>query len=88
MIYTHETELSLKQLRSHVEFLKQRFKKEDEYDGRLIIRSDIKENAYDTKRLCEYFNAEAQDLFDSRAAVLGYLQQGKIPSPCNNSKDY
>lgn len=91
VVYTHESGISLSKLSQDVEFLKYRYRKEDEHgipnEGRLIVRADMPVGAnglaFGTETICDILVSEANGLFDARSAILGHLQQGRIPSPCN-----
>jgi Phosphofructokinase len=89
VIYTHESGISLEKLQDDINHLKHRYIKEDEAgianEGRLVIRADAAGHkapeVYDTNTISGIMMNEAHGIFDSRTAILGHLQQGRIPSP-------
>ncbi|XP_059896934.1 ATP-dependent 6-phosphofructokinase, liver type isoform X2 [Gadus macrocephalus] len=77
--YIFEDPFTIKDLKTNVEHLKEKMKK-DVQRG-LILRNEKANQHYTTEFIHQLYSAEGQGVFDSRINVLGHLQQGGAPSP-------
>ncbi len=77
--YLPEDDLTLTDLAADVRSMTQRFR--DGHGLFLAIRAEGAHPYYTTDVLARIFEAEADDLYDVRQAVLGHVQQGGNPSP-------
>ncbi len=83
-VYLHEEGITLKDLQSDVERLKQGFQLGQRLG--LIIRTEDANATYSTSFVCRLFEEESKDadgekLFTARQAILGHMQQGGNPMP-------
>ncbi|RKP19438.1 6-phosphofructokinase type C, partial [Rozella allomycis CSF55] len=78
--YIHEEGITLNDISNDVDHLKKHFH-EDKRIGRIVLRNESVSDTYTTEVLSNIFQEEGTPLFDSKTAVLGHLQQGRIPSP-------
>lgn len=78
-VYTNEQGITLPELSADVASMKAAFS-----NGRrffLAIRNERASEQYTTDVLARIFEAESENLYDVRQAVLGHIQQGGAPSP-------
>ncbi|RLD08008.1 MAG: 6-phosphofructokinase [Chloroflexota bacterium] len=78
-VYLHEDKLNLKDIQADVDQLVVGFKRGKRLG--LIIRNELAHPVYTTDFMVRVFEAEGEDVFDVRQAILGHLQQGGSPSP-------
>ena len=78
-VYLHEEGVTLMDLQSDVEMLKQGFLKGKRLG--LIIRNEYANPVYTTPFTSAVYEEEGKDLFDVRQSILGHQQQGGNPSP-------
>ena len=53
----------------------------DKSEGRIILRTEDVSKTYTTEVISDIIKEEGNEMFDSRTAVLGHIQQGITPSP-------
>ncbi|KAG1066159.1 hypothetical protein G6F42_026713 [Rhizopus arrhizus] len=53
----------------------------DKSEGRIILRTEDVSKTYTTDVISNILKEEGDEMFDSRTAVLGHIQQGITPSP-------
>lgn len=82
-IYIPEEGISLSRLQSDVKHLMALYLDDDEdkSEGRIILRTEGVSKTYTTDVISNILKDEGHQLFDSRTAVLGHIQQGGTPSP-------
>lgn len=78
-VYLNEEGVSLHELQTDVEHLKEGFTRGKRLG--LLIRNEHANPIYTTGFMSALFEEEGGDLFDVRQAILGHLQQGGDPSP-------
>lgn len=80
--YTPEKEISLKSIQEDIELLKNTFAKDkgDERSGRIFIRNENASKVYTTKFISDILKESSNGKYESRTAIPGHVQQGKIPS--------
>ncbi|KAI8138761.1 6-phosphofructokinase [Fennellomyces sp. T-0311] len=82
-IYIPEEGISLSRLQSDVKHLMALYLDDDadKSEGRIILRTEGVSDAFTTDVISSILKHEGHELFDSRTAVLGHIQQGGTPSP-------
>ncbi|KAI9282843.1 6-phosphofructokinase [Umbelopsis sp. AD052] len=82
-IYIPEEGISLARLQADVQHLIALYNDDDEEksEGRIILRTESVSKTYTTDVICNILQDEGHNIFDSRTAVLGHIQQGGTPSP-------
>ncbi|KAI8140855.1 6-phosphofructokinase [Fennellomyces sp. T-0311] len=82
-IYIPEEGISLARLQSDVKHLMALYLDDDpdKSEGRIILRTEDVSTTYTTDVISNILKDEGHQLFDSRTAVLGHIQQGDTPSP-------
>lgn len=82
-IYIPEEGISLSRLQSDVKHLMALYMDDDadKSEGRIILRTESVSDTYTTDVISNILKDEGHQLFDSRTAVLGHIQQGGTPSP-------
>jgi 6-phosphofructokinase 1 len=82
-IYTPEEGINLSRLQSDVDHLKKMYKHDDvdSSEGRVVLRTEDVSKTYTTEVISSILKQEGDEMFDSRTAVLGHIQQGTTPSP-------
>ncbi|KAI8921378.1 phosphofructokinase-domain-containing protein [Powellomyces hirtus] len=84
-VYIPEDGINIATLQQDIQLLLKRYSDEDRRgipnEGRVILRSEMASSTYTTEVISNIIRTEGKDLFDSRTAVLGHLQQGGVPSP-------
>ncbi len=78
-VFTHEEGITMAALEKDLEGLVAGFRKGKRLA--LIIRNENASPVFTTDFLRRLFEEEGKDLFDSRQAILGHLQQGGDPTP-------
>ena len=78
-VFTHEEGITMAGLEKDLESLVAGFRKGKRLA--LIIRNEHASPVFTTDFLRRLFEEEGKDLFDSRQAILGHLQQGGDPTP-------
>ncbi|KAM6986468.1 ATP-dependent 6-phosphofructokinase, liver type [Aplochiton taeniatus] len=77
--YIFEEPFSIKDLKTNVEHLKEKMKKDIQRG--LVLRNEKCHQHYTTEFIHNLYSAEGKGIFDSRVNVLGHLQQGGAPTP-------
>lgn len=80
-IYLNEDGITLDQLNSDVQWLRESFER-----GRrlfLAVRSEMANDAYTSDFLERLFDGESHGLYDVRMNIIGHVQQGGEPSPAD-----
>ncbi|KAI9266930.1 6-phosphofructokinase [Phascolomyces articulosus] len=82
-VYIPEEGISLSRLQSDVKHLLALYFDDDPdmSEGRIILRTEDVSDTYTTDVISNILKDEGHQLFDSRTAVLGHIQQGDTPSP-------
>lgn len=82
-VYLPEEGISLRQLESDIEMLKDSFEHDQGKTraGKLILRNEKSSNTLSTEIIVNIIRDEAKGRFDARAAIPGHVQQGGNPSP-------
>lgn len=82
-VYIPEEGISLSRLQSDVKHLMALYLDDDtdRSEGRIILRTETVSDTYTTNVISNILKDEGHQLFDSRTAVLGHVQQGDTPSP-------
>ncbi|KAI9497468.1 6-phosphofructokinase [Zychaea mexicana] len=82
-IYIPEEGITLSRLQSDVKHLLAMYMDDDAdmSEGRIILRTEDVSETYTTDVISNILKDEGHQLFDSRTAVLGHIQQGDTPSP-------
>jgi 6-phosphofructokinase 1 len=82
-VYIPEEGINLSRLQSDVEHLKNMYTDDDPHksEGRIILRTEDVSKTYTTDVISNILKEEGDEMFDSRTAVLGHIQQGITPSP-------
>jgi len=78
-VWTHEEGIAMAGLEKDLERLVEGFRKGKRLA--LMIRNEHASPVFTTDFLRRLFEEEGKDLFDSRQAILGHLQQGGDPTP-------
>lgn len=81
--YLPEEGITLRQLESDIELLKESFDKDGGMNraGKLILRNEKSSDTLSTEIITNIIRDEAKGHFDSRTAIPGHVQQGGNPSP-------
>ncbi|KAI8074236.1 6-phosphofructokinase [Gilbertella persicaria] len=82
-VYIPEEGINLARLQSDVSHLRTMYSDDDvdKSEGRIILRTEDVSNTYTTDVISNILKDEGNEMFDSRTAVLGHIQQGITPSP-------
>lgn len=82
-IYIPEEGISLSRLESDVQHLMALYLDDDpdKSEGRIVLRTESVSSTYTTDVISNILKDEGHQLFDSRTAILGHIQQGDTPSP-------
>ncbi|KAG2184891.1 hypothetical protein INT43_000804 [Umbelopsis isabellina] len=82
-IYIPEEGISLSRLQADVQHLIDLYNDDppEKSEGRIILRTETVSDTYTTDVICNILKDEGHNIFDSRTAVLGHIQQGGTPSP-------
>lgn len=82
-VYIPEEGINLGRLDSDVKHLRNMYSHDDpdKSEGRIILRTEDVSNTYTTDVVSHILKEEGDEMFDSRTAVLGHIQQGTTPSP-------
>ena len=78
-VYIHEEGITLADLLTDLEMLKEGFHRGKRLG--LVIRNENANPSYTTDVICAIFGEEGRDVFDVRQNILGHLQQGGDPTP-------
>lgn len=81
-VYTPEHNISLKTIEEDLELLEKTFANDhgDERSGRIFIRNEKASDVYTTQLIADIIMENAHGKYESRTAIPGHVQQGKIPS--------
>ncbi|KAG7837576.1 hypothetical protein KL942_004464 [Ogataea angusta] len=81
-VYTPEEKISLRTLQEDLELLAQNFKKDegDNRSGKMFIRNENASDTYSTSLIAEIIRESGGGKFESRTAIPGHVQQGRVPS--------
>lgn len=81
-VYTPEDQITLKMLREDIELLDKSFANDrgDQRSGKVFIRNERASKVYSTEMIADVIREAANGKYESRTAVPGHVQQGKIPS--------
>ena len=77
--YIFEEKITLKNIYENVERLKQ--KMSGPVKSGIVVRANGCNDNYDTDFFKKLYSEEGKGIFDCRSSILGYVQQGDIPSP-------
>ena len=77
--YIYEEKITLKNIYENVERLKQKMSGPNK--SGVIVRANGCNDNYDTEFFKKLYSEEGKGIFDCRSSILGYVQQGDIPSP-------
>ncbi|KAI8375910.1 6-phosphofructokinase, partial [Radiomyces spectabilis] len=82
-IYIPEEGINLARLQADVDHLTALYLADDpeKSEGRVVLRTEAVSKTYSTDVISNIFKEEGHNVFDSRTAVLGHIQQGGTPSP-------
>lgn len=82
-VYLPEDGISLRQLESDIDNLKEAFDKDGGMTraGKLILRNEMSSSTLSTEIIANIIRDEAKGRFDARTAIPGHVQQGGNPSP-------
>ncbi|KAI8645564.1 6-phosphofructokinase [Parasitella parasitica] len=82
-VYIPEEGINLSRLQSDVQHLRNMYAHDDsdKSEGRIILRTEDVSKTYTTDVISNILKEEGDEMFDSRTAVLGHIQQGITPSP-------
>lgn len=81
-VYTPENKISLNTIEEDLDLLEKTFANDQgaQRSGKLFIRNEKASNVYTTELVADIIKEAAKGKFESRTAVPGHVQQGKIPS--------
>lgn len=81
-VYTPESRVDLKSLREDVRLLRNLFDHDtgNSRSGRLVVRNEHASDVFTTQLIADLIREEGRGKFESRTAVPGHVQQGKVPS--------
>lgn len=81
-VYTPEVKVNLKSVQEDLDLLQKSYanNRGDERSGKIFIRNENASKVYTTELVTNIIKEAAQGKFESRAAIPGHVQQGKIPS--------
>ncbi|KAG0677727.1 6-phosphofructokinase, alpha subunit [Pichia californica] len=81
-VYTPETKISLKSVREDLDLLEKSYINDhgDQRSGKIFIRNEKASKVYTTELVANIIKEQAHGKFESRTAIPGHVQQGKIPS--------
>lgn len=82
-VYIPEEVINLARLQADVNHLKAMYTDDDpdKSEGRIILRTEDVSKTYTTEVISDILKEEGNEMFDSRTAVLGHIQQGITPTP-------
>lgn len=82
-IYLPEEGISLRQLESDIEHIKEKFEHDGGMNrsGKLVLRNENSSNTLSTEIITNIMQDESDGVFDTRTAIPGHVQQGGNPSP-------
>ncbi|KAI7903188.1 6-phosphofructokinase [Cokeromyces recurvatus] len=82
-VYIPEEGINLSRLQADVKHLRDMYSHDDpdKSEGRIILRTEDVSKTYTTDVISNILKQEGDEMFDSRTAVLGHIQQGVTPSP-------
>ncbi|VVT56172.1 uncharacterized protein SAPINGB_P004876 [Magnusiomyces paraingens] len=82
-IYLPEEGISLRQLESDIDYIKDCFENDQGRNraGKLILRNERSSNTFSTEIIVNIIRDEAKGRFEARTAIPGHVQQGGNPSP-------
>ncbi|KAI8884503.1 6-phosphofructokinase [Backusella circina FSU 941] len=82
-VYIPEEGINLHRLEADINHLKAMYNDDDpdRAEGRIILRTEDVSTTYTTEVISNILKDEGENMFDSRTAVLGHIQQGVTPSP-------
>lgn len=82
-IYLPEEGISLRQLESDIDYIKESFETDQGRNraGKLILRNERSSNTFSTDIIVNIIRDESKGRFDARTAIPGHVQQGGNPSP-------
>ncbi|KAI8362745.1 6-phosphofructokinase [Choanephora cucurbitarum] len=82
-VYIPEEGINLARLQSDVSHLRAMYHDDDldKSEGRIILRTEDVSSTYTNDVISNILKDEGNEMFDSRTAVLGHIQQGITPSP-------
>jgi 6-phosphofructokinase 1 len=81
-VYSPEKKISLQTVEEDLDLLEKSFSKDkgDERSGKIFIRNEKASTVYSTDLIANIIDEHAKGKFESRTAIPGHVQQGKIPS--------
>ncbi|KAH3667369.1 hypothetical protein OGAPHI_003018 [Ogataea philodendri] len=81
-VYTPEKKISLRSLQEDLELLEKNFEKDqgNNRSGKMFIRNEKASDTYTTDLIAEIIKESGHGKFESRTAIPGHVQQGKVPS--------
>lgn len=81
--YLPEDGISLRQLESDIEYIKESFEHDQGKNraGKLILRNEKSSNTFSTEIIVNIIKDESNGRFEARTAIPGHVQQGGNPSP-------
>lgn len=87
-VYLPEEGISLRQLESDIEYIKESFENDQGMNraGKLILRNENSSNTLSTEIIVNIIRDEAKGRFDARTAIPGHAQQGGNPSPMDRAR--
>lgn len=82
-VYLPEEGISLRQLESDIDYIKESFENDQGQNraGKLILRNEKSSNTLSTEIIVNIIRDESKGRFDARTAIPGHVQQGGNPSP-------
>lgn len=81
-VYTPENKISLSSVQEDLDLLEKTFANDhgEQRSGRIFIRNEKASDVYTTELVADIIKEAAHGKFESRTAIPGHVQQGKIPS--------
>lgn len=81
-VYTPEVKVNLKSIQEDMDLLEKSYANDhgDERSGKIFIRNEKASKVYTTELVANIIKEAAHGRFESRTAIPGHVQQGKIPS--------
>ncbi|VEU19531.1 DEKNAAC100254 [Brettanomyces naardenensis] len=81
-VYRPEDNITLKSVREDLKLLEKSFEDDQGEDrsGKMVIRNENASSIYTTQLIADILREEAHGKFESRTAIPGHVQQGRIPS--------
>lgn len=81
-VYVPENTVTLRSVREDLQLLEQSFEDDrgDNLSGKMVVRNEKASQIYTTQLIADILREEADGKFETRTAIPGHVQQGKLPS--------